>query len=441
MRRPDQFYQLAKSPAIGIRLAALITMPLSLLTARILVQAGGTPYLGRWAIAQSLSGFVAITCDLNVGQGAIRRMRTSPDLRSATQRATWQITGGGIGLVLALGVLLSPAIGQWLWHLNFAAPYAVAAAAAGCTSMIATQVRNIDSGWEREERVAVTSVRRSVMQPTAAILCLWLFRLGPELALFVSTAAGLLVTLRRKQPMLTHVDSGAVAVERRELLAFGWRMTISSVVSTGVAVLVPVVLGARSGSSSAGEWRLSSNFSAAVFLLATSSFANGYFPSVCSSINDLGLQRQVVRSEARRLTWIFVVMALPMCLLAAPMLSLTYGISGGAGASLLPVLIGGEVLRATSWLSSYAVLAVRGPLVAALCEAPAVVAIVMGSWLVLGPNRLMPFALLLAASQLLVLAVSALALPSPMRATINRAGILPILVGVLCAAIGIVQSF
>lgn len=363
IRHPKARSPLAKS--LGYIAVGFSAIPGGLFLAKISALTVGPKGLGTIAALQAVSVVVTLLADANVGQGFIRKALEEPARFAQLAAAARLITRYGAGFMILVCLLLAPLVGQSIVGgdhptLNFAL-----AGVAGGLTMVSIQEVNILSARRNDRRVIQGLFLQGFVGPVVAGLSLIVFR--ESLAGCALMLAALAVLLCR---MIVVRDSGArVRAKRndpetrraiRELLVIGGPLSMATVLGTGSVALVPIIIRMFVGSEETGYFRAAALVSGGYTAGLLTLLARSYYPKLAAE-TDVALLCRAIENQVRRSARSICLMAVAIVFVAPAIIRLMFSGEFGPSATVLKLIVIGDVLKFVAWSLTFAVLARLSP--------------------------------------------------------------------------------
>jgi PST family polysaccharide transporter len=230
---------------------------------------------------------------------------------------------------------------------------------AGLLASIQLAVLN---GLRRIRPLAVAAAIASIAGAAVSIAILFALGLpGVKVAVPAAALAGLVIVVvvrrtavREARPARSGAD---VLAAIRAMIAFGAPVTASLVVSTGVQLVLPVIVLSRLGALDVGYFRAAATISMAYLGFLLSTLSQDYYPRLAA----IGDQPAAVATAVREQLRLVMALATPVIFaavgLAGIMIPLLYSSGFAPAVDLLRWQLSADVLRLPSWCFAFVLLA------------------------------------------------------------------------------------
>ena len=359
------------SAILGSTSALAIAVGLAL--SKTLAMLVGPTGVGKYGLLVNLVALAVLFGGLGLDTGVVRigaaraagPSSTSADGAAGVRRAGWRLLLALAAVTALVLIVLRRPIAAMMLGGDTDPIVMLWLALAAVFSMSSSLQLGMFNMYRRVRALAWTNVGTSVAGGTAAIAIIVARGIdGLPFAVVAYMAAGWLVTMLvgwRVLPRSEVSQADATAGDAASLLRFGATYTASVGVSTGVQLVLPVVVLHALGASNVGLHRAAATISSAYFGVLLGAMAREYYPHLASIKGDRAEVARLVNRQQTLVTLVGTPIILG-CLSFAPwIVTLIYSSAFLPAVVVLCWQLLGELLKFSSWTLAFVVLTHSSP--------------------------------------------------------------------------------
>jgi O-antigen/teichoic acid export membrane protein len=348
--------------------SSFLTVLIGLATSKLWALLGGPPALAEQGLLVPLLGLSVLVASLGLGAGLVKfgaaaLAENNLERVNALRHAAWRLQFL-VWLVCVLALLLGRSlIGQWSLGRSEATIEVLVIAVALWFALASALHTSTLNAFQLVPALARSNVMVAFFSSLTGALILWWFGLpGVVWSVLVGAIAGWLaartVALRALGPFApsTRIQMLEAA---RALLVFGAPYTLSLLAGQFVQFLLPSLILHELGRDEVGFYRVSSSISVTYLGFLTNAMAQDYFPRLSALQTNFE-----VREVMNRQHQLVMVLSLPVILgllwLAPMVVPLLTSPAFTPSVRVLEWQLVGDVLRLSSWVMAFVVLARAG---------------------------------------------------------------------------------
>lgn len=317
-----------------------------------------TAYIGVVGVIAGLGANAALVAKLGQAAAEGDGARRSGYVHAARQNAV--VFGSGLTV---LAVPLSPFVAQPLLGESATALGFVAATAAGVLWAINSVEIGILIAHHRVRATARAAALTCFISPAVnLVMFLVLDRRGIIPGAFVSILLVLLVThgvVKRE----VATESGMSSGERRQLLAFGLPITLSSSIGAMTALAVPVMTTHWLGEDGTGYYRAAAVLAEGYLAIIITTISQDFFPRVARTTGSDAEFSAVTEQHLRLVSAVFAPIALGVAAALPLLVTVLYSAEFRPAEELIRIQLPGDYMRLLGSVLATALLARVGSLV------------------------------------------------------------------------------
>jgi O-antigen/teichoic acid export membrane protein len=347
---------------------SLLTILIGVVSSKMFALLGGPPAIAEQGLIMSLMSLATMLAAFGLGSGVVRfgaPAITTNDLDqiAALRRAAWLVQTITWIVVSILMLIFYNQIGRWLLgKQNALLEVAVVALALGfmLSSALHTSVLN---AYQRVKVLAGSNVIVALISSLAGVIVLWRFGVaGVVWGVLIGSVAGWLavrfVVLREVGPVVK-VPSEQVNAAAKTLLRFGGPFTLSLVFGQVVQQLLPSLILHELGRDEVGFYRVAGSFSVVYMGFLTNAMAQDYFPRLSALSSDSDV-KEVMNQQHKLIMVLCLPVIFGLMWLAQIVVPLFYSSAFLPSVAVLEWQLVGSVLKLSSWVMSFVILARAG---------------------------------------------------------------------------------
>jgi O-antigen/teichoic acid export membrane protein len=329
---------------------------------------GGPPAIAEQGLIMSLMSLATMLAAFGLGSGVVRFgapaiTKNDLDQIAALRRAAWLVQTISWIIVAMLMLIFYDQIGQWLLgKQNALLEVAVVALALGFTLSSALHT-NVLNAYQRVKVLVGSNVIVALISNLAGVIVLWRFGVdGVVWGVLIGSVAGWLavrfVVLREVGPVMK-VSSEQVNAAAKTLLKFGGPFTLSLVFGQVVQQLLPSLILHELGRDEVGFYRVAGSFSVVYMGFLTNAMAQDYFPRLSALSSDVEV-KEVMNQQHKLIMVLCLPVIFGLMWLAQIVVPLFYSSAFLPSVAVLEWQLVGSVLKLSSWVMSFVILARAG---------------------------------------------------------------------------------
>ena len=339
-----------------------------LLAAKVWALRVGPAGVGLQALVTSIGGIASLAATMGIGTALVRRGTRAGALDplrvSSVRRAAWVCM---VVCTLATAAVLF-AVAPWLrtWIAHDALPVSTVAAVAVLSAALAAQsvAVSVLSTYRRVRVLARVNAVTSVVAASvgAALVVVGGRRIIPVALAAGASAAAVLAgwALRRCVPRAAGAGPASgrmLASDAAGLLRFGVPYTVSTLLSSGVVLVLPLLVLSAMGGAQAGEYRAAATISVGYVGVVLVALAQDFYPRASSLRDDPRALRDATRAQQRLILAVGGPIVLSGIGVATLLLPAAYSPAFRSAAGVFGWLMLANVFKFASWTLSFVQLA------------------------------------------------------------------------------------
>jgi O-antigen/teichoic acid export membrane protein len=348
--------------------SSFLTVLIGLASSKVWALLGGPPALAEQGLLVPLLGLSVLVASLGLGPGLVKlgaAALAQNDLErvNALRHAAWQLQFI-IWLICALALFLGRSlIGGWSLGRSEATLEVLVIAIALWFALASALHTSTLNAFQRVSVLARSNVMVAFFSSLAGGLMLWKFGLpGVIWSVLVGAIAGWLaartVVLRELGPVAASSRIQVLGAART-LLRFGFPFTLSMIAGQLVQFLLPGLILHELGRNEVGFYRVSSLIAVAYLGFLTNAMAQDYFPRLSALQTDSEV-KEVMNRQHQLVMSLCVPVILGALWLAPLLVPLLTSPAFTPSIKVLEWQLVGDVLKLSSWVMAFVVLARAG---------------------------------------------------------------------------------
>ncbi|SDP36385.1 Membrane protein involved in the export of O-antigen and teichoic acid [Microbacterium testaceum StLB037] len=304
---------------------------------------------GAYAVALSVTGFVALLSTGGIGQSVGRMVELDAKrLRGLMTYAT------GLGVIAAAVVWLTAPLWTVLWDAPSALGpiqwFAVSAGFAPLVGFATGYVRRIG----RFRQLAIFTLVANVLGMAIGVAAVLAWDNAEALLVFplvaqLATLVGALILSDRR-----HLGFGSIASARGDV-AFSWRVTVASLLSYGIGNIVKIGTSRVLGPDYIGQWNRADVLSAVPFQQVQAALIPVIYPEFRHDLSGSERTRAVWTDMLSLVAWVVVPTAGVAAVIIPTVLPVLFGSGWGIAVAISPFICVAAAIQVVSTLLASAV--------------------------------------------------------------------------------------
>jgi O-antigen/teichoic acid export membrane protein len=353
---------------ITLASGSLLTILIGIVSSKLFALLGGPPAIAEQGLVMSLMSLATMVAAFGLGSGVVRfgapAITTSDNIQiAALRRAAWLLQMSAWIFVGILMLIFHNQIGQWLLgKQNALLEVAVVAVALGFMLSSALHI-SVLNAYQRVKVLAGSNVIVAFFSSLAGVIVLWKFGVaGVVWGVLIGSIVGWLavrfVVLREVGPVM-RVSSDQLIAAAKILLKFGGPFTLSLVFGQVVQQLLPSLILHELGRDEVGFFRVAGSFSVVYMGFLTNAMAQDYFPRLSALSSDSEV-KEVMNQQHKLIMVLCLPVIFGLMWLAQIVVPLFYSSAFLPSVAVLEWQLVGSVLKLSSWVMSFVILARAG---------------------------------------------------------------------------------
>jgi PST family polysaccharide transporter len=370
---------------------SLVTIGTGLVTAKASALLIGPAGVGQMALMQNLISLAALVFGLGTGPGIVRlcasALADGDHARVALlRRAAWWLIGGTGCLAVLVMVALRAPISAWMLGVPDREGVVILLALAVPITVASTLQMSILNAHHRLAALTRITIAQSIVGALVSVACIWAWReeglvpalIGIAIVYALASRIGLMVErVGGAAPSTRDETFGGV----RELARFGGPYTLSTLVGTGVQLVLPILVLHALGKESVGWYGAAAAISLGYPAFLLNAMAQDYFPRL-SAARARPLELMTLINQQHHLVMMLSTPLILGLLAAAPFIvPLIYSSQFAPAVEVLQWLLVADLLKFGSWTMGYAILARSGSTTYLMTEVVAGLTLLGAGWL------------------------------------------------------------
>jgi O-antigen/teichoic acid export membrane protein len=348
--------------------SSLLTVLIGLASSKVWALLGGPPALAEQGLLVPLLGLCVMVSSLGLGAGLVKfgaaaLANGDVERMNALRRAAWSLQVLAWAVCASVLFLARSWIGTWsLGHAEATLEVMVIAVALWFVLASALHTSTLNA-FQRVPALARSNVAVVFFSSLTGTLILWRFGLpGVVWSVLVASITGWLVArtvaLRELGPVAPS-GWGQVLAAIKILAGFGFPYTLSMIAGQLVQFLLPSLILHQLGRNEVGFYRVSSLIAVAYLGFLTNAMAQDYFPRLSALKTDHEL-KEAVNRQHQMVMALCVPVILGVLWLAPVVVPLVSSAAFAPSVRVLEWQLTGDVLKLSSWVMAFVILARAG---------------------------------------------------------------------------------
>ena len=348
--------------------SSLLTVLIGLATSKLWAVLGGPLALAEQGLIVPLLGLSVLVASLGLGAGLVKlgaAALAQNDLKrvDALRHAAWRLQFL-IWLICAVGMFFGRLlIGRWSLGRSEATLEVLLIAIALWFALASALHTSTLNAFQRVSVLARSNVMVVFFSSLAGVLILWRFGLsGVIWSVLCGSIAGWLVARTVALRELGHVALSSrpeILAAMKSLIGFGSPYTLSMIAGQLVQFLLPSLILHELGRNEVGFYRVSSLIAVAYLGFLTNAMAQDYFPRLSALKTDHEI-KEAVNRQHQMVMALCVPVILSVLWLAPVVVPLVSSAAFTPSVRVLEWQLAGDVLKLSSWVMAFVILARAG---------------------------------------------------------------------------------
>ena len=374
--------------------SSLIAILIGLISSKAWALLLGPEGLGFMGLLQSLLGLSAIVIGMGIGTGLVRMgasalAQEDLDTVAALYKAAWYLFMGFGCIALILLTVFQTPIATWMLGGSQHRAYVpVMGIALLFTTATAIQASTLNA-HHRVKALAAVSILNILIGTGINLLCIWVWR---EAGIAPGITAGACIHwlvsryFLLKDPIISahiykNVSPQQVLTSAKHLLQFGGPYMFSSLVGTGIQLVIPILVLNILDEASVGFYRAAIAISVKYLGFLITALGQDYYPRV-SAVNDQpALLHDTINQQFRLILLITMPLILGMLAGSRFIIPLVYSTEFIPAIQILEWQLIGDMFKFTSWTLAFVILSRGKSSTFFLTETVAGVTNLVATWL------------------------------------------------------------
>jgi O-antigen/teichoic acid export membrane protein len=370
---------------------SVVSVAVGLVSAKVWALLVGPAGVGMLGLMLSVIGLGGIVAGMGLGTALVRAGahalgRDDPAAAAAVQRAASRATLLLAGFTALLFFVLRDPLARWfLGGSEHTGSVVWLGLAIGFTLIAGVQLSTLNA-HHRVSALARAMVLSSVCGAAVGLTILWLLRergiVFAAMAPALSSAVVASWLVRRELPRYpVPIHGPEVRAALRSLLRFGIPFTASSLVGSGVLLLLPVLVLHLLTAEHVGYYRAAFTLTVGYLGILLTAMGQDYYPRVSSAQHDPEKLRGLINDQLRLITMIGAPLILLGLALAPYLIAVVFAPSFAPATPVLEWHLLGSLFKFWSWALAFVILARCGSGTYFFTEAVGGGVLLLASWL------------------------------------------------------------